>query len=75
LKFVVSTQKDVDEALRYTDVYRKHGFKGDVYLMPVGGVESVYSLNNRNVAELALKYGLRYSDRLQVPIWKNAWGT
>jgi hypothetical protein len=51
------------------------GFTGNVYLMPVGGVESVYSLNNRTVAELAMKYGLRYSDRIQVPLFKNAWGT
>jgi len=46
-----------------------------VYLMPVGGVESVYHLNNRTVAELAMKMGYRYSDRLQVPLFKNAWGT
>jgi len=43
--------------------------------MPVGGVESVYHMNNRTVAELAMKHGLRYSDRLQVPLFKNAWGT
>ena len=55
--------------------YRKCGFKGPVYLMPVGGVESVYTLNNRAVALLAMKYGLRYSDRLQVPLFKNEWGT
>ena len=51
------------------------GFSGSVYLMPVGGVESVYHLNNRTVAELAMKMGYRYSDRLQVPLFKNAWGT
>ena len=43
--------------------------------MPVGGVESVYNLNNRRVAELAMANGLRYSDRIQVPLFKNAWGT
>ncbi len=55
--------------------YRKAGFTGHVYLMPVGGVESVYALNNRTVADLAMKHGLRYSDRLQVPLFKNEWGT
>lgn len=75
LKFVVATQEDVTEALEVTEIYRKAGFRGQVYLMPVGGVESVYSLNNRTVAELAMKYGLRYSDRLQVPLFKNQWGT
>lgn len=75
LKFVVETEADAEEAAYATESYRAAGFKGPVYLMPVGGVESVYSLNNRRVAELAMKMGVRYSDRLQVPLFKNAWGT
>ena len=75
LKFVVATDEDVKDALKATEQYRNAGFKGPVYLMPVGGVESVYALNNRNVALLAMKHGLRYSDRLQVPLFKNEWGT
>ena len=75
LKFVVATDQDVADALKAIEQYRNAGFKGHVYLMPVGGVESVYSLNNRHVAELAMKHGLRYSDRLQVPLFKNEWGT
>ena len=75
LKLVVATEEDAEEALETVDIYRAAGFTGPVYLMPVGGVESVYHLNNRRVAELAMKYGLRYSDRLQVPLFKNSWGT
>lgn len=75
LKFVVATEDDAEEALETIDIYRAEGFTGPVYLMPVGGVESVYTLNNRRVAELAMKNGLRYSDRLQVPLFKNEWGT
>lgn len=75
LKFVVATDADVEEALWTIQVYRQAGFQGHVYLMPVGGVESVYALNNRRVAELAMRHGLRYSDRLQVPLFKNEWGT
>ena len=75
LKFVVATEADVADALKARDQYRAAGFKGSVYLMPVGGIESVYTLNNRNVALLAMKHGLRYSDRLQVPLFKNEWGT
>ena len=75
LKFVVATEADVTEALHATVEYRRAGFEGHVYLMPVGGVESVYALNNRRVAELAMKHGVRYSDRLQVPLFKNEWGT
>lgn len=75
LKFVVATEQDAEEALAATEKYRAAGFTGPVYLMPVGGVENVYAMNNRRVAELAMKHGLRYSDRLQVPLFKNAWGT
>lgn len=75
LKFVIASNEDMLEVLEVTDLYRSAGFTGNVYVMPVGGVESVYSLNNRTVAELAMKYGLRYSDRIQVPLFKNAWGT
>lgn len=75
LKFVIATEQDFADAERAIAEYRKAGFTGHVYLMPVGGVESVYALNNRNVADLAMKNGLRYSDRLQVPLFKNEWGT
>ena len=75
LKFVVSTEDDIEEAIETLDIYRENGFTGHCYLMPVGGVESVYALNNRAVAIAAMKNGLRYSDRLQVPLFKNEWGT
>ena len=75
LKFVVATEQDIEDALKATNEYRTAGFKGNVYLMPVGGVESVYALNNKTIAMAAMKHGLRYSDRLQVPLFKNEWGT
>ena len=75
LKFVIATEQDFADAQRATAEFRAAGFTGHVYLMPVGGVESVYALNNRRVADLAMRHGLRYSDRLQVPLFKNEWGT
>jgi organic radical activating enzyme len=75
LKFVIATEQDFADAECAIAAYRSAGFKGHVYLMPVGGVESVYAMNNKNVAILAMKHGLRYSDRLQVPLFKNEWGT
>ena len=75
LKFVVATEDDIEEAIETLDIYRENGFTGHCSLMPVGGVESVYALNNRAVAIAAMKNGLRYSDRLQVPLFKNEWGT
>jgi organic radical activating enzyme len=75
LKFVIATEQDFADAECAIAAYRSAGFAGNIYLMPVGGVESVYAMNNRNVALLAMKHGLRYSDRLQVPLFKNEWGT
>ena len=75
LKFVIATEQDFADAECAIAAYRTAGFRGHVYLMPVGGVESVYAMNNKNVALLAMKHGLRYSDRLQVPLFKNEWGT
>jgi len=75
LKFVVATEEDIADAECAVGAFRSAGFKGHVYLMPVGGVESVYTLNAKNVALAAMKRGWRYSDRLQVPLFKNEWGT
>jgi len=75
LKFVVATEQDIADAECAVSAYRAAGFTGHVYLMPVGGVESVYNLNAKNVALAAMKRGWRYSDRLQVPLFKNEWGT
>ena len=75
LKFVVATEQDIADAECAVGAYRAAGFTGHIYLMPVGGVESVYILNAKNVALAAMKRGWRYSDRLQVPLFKNEWGT
>ena len=75
LKFVVATEQDIADAECAVGAFRNAGFNGHVYLMPVGGVESVYTLNAKNVALAAMKRGWRYSDRLQVPLFKNEWGT
>ena len=46
-----------------------------IYLMPAGGTTMHYDNNERWVADLAMKHGWRYTPRLQVQLWKNAWGT
>jgi len=75
LKFVVATEQDVEDVDRAVAEYRAAGFGGQVYLMPAGGLPEAYHLNTTQVAELALRKGYRYSPRLQVDIWRNAWGT
>ena len=75
LKFVIATKDDAIEADKAVKEFRTAGFRGPIYFMPCGGVESIYNLNARNVAVEAMNRGYRYSDRLQVPLFKNEWGT
>jgi len=75
LKFVIATKEDAIEADKAVNEFRASGFRGPVYFMPCGGVESLYNLNAKNVAIEAMNRGYRYSDRLQVPLFKNEWGT
>jgi len=75
LKFVVSTLEDVQEAEEAVNEYKKRGFDGPIYLMPVGGTFEVYNSNARKVAEMAMNKGWRYSARLHCDIFKNAWNT
>ena len=75
LKFVVATESDVEEAEQAYNEYKKYGFRGPIYLMSVGGTTESFSKTNRQVAELALKKGWRYSDRLHIGLWGNAWAT
>lgn len=74
LKFVVAKMEDFDELDRAVDEYRIRGFAGPVFVMPVGGVVSVYDGNRIHVADEALKRGYWYSPRLHVDLWGNGWG-
>ena len=74
LKFVVENPADFDEVDRAVKAYRDAGFSGVVYIMPVGGVVSVYNGNKFNVADEAMRRGYYYSPRLHVDLWGNSWG-
>ena len=71
LKFVVQDNDDIKE------VKTAHGVLGNfpVYLMPVGGTVEGLELTEKQVAEMALKYGYKFSPRLHVNLFGNAWGT
>ena len=75
LKFVVANEVDLKDAEKAVDEFQAGKFDGPIYLMPLGGVDSVYNYNAKTVAEIAMNKGWRYSPRLQVDLWKNAWGT
>lgn len=74
-KFVASTQQDVADVDIMLAKYKEHGINIPVYLMAVGGTSDTFKLNNNNVAQMCMDRGWMYSDRLQVSLWSNAWGT
>ena len=72
LKFVVQNEDDMIEVKTAQHVY---GLNVPVYLMPVGGTVEGLELTEKQVANVALKYGYRFSPRLHVHLFGNAWGT
>jgi organic radical activating enzyme len=75
LKFVVATQGDFDEVKRAVDAYRSAGVECPVYLMPLGGRSEEYALNVKDVAEACMAEGWRFTPRLHISLFGNAWGT
>lgn len=75
LKFVVATPEDFVEVKKAVDQYRSANFHGLVYVMPIGGVESVYHSNEFNVAKMAMEEGWYFSPRLHIDLFGNAWAT
>jgi len=75
LKFVVATQSDFDEVKKAVDAYRGAGVECPVYLMPLGGRSEEYVLNVKDVAEACMAEGWRFTPRLHISLFGNAWGT
>jgi len=73
-KFVVGDEEDMVEVERALDVYATVMDGFEVYLMPVGGTIEGYQMSKVQVAELAMKYGYNFSDRLHITLWGNKWG-
>ena len=74
-KFVVADSVDIEEAGRAVDAYRAAGINVPIYLMPLGGRSEEYNLNVQEVADICLERGWRFSPRLHISLFGNAWGT
>ncbi len=75
-KWVVSNQEEWEDVQTAKKLYEEGNvYVDDIYLMPAGGTTKLYDGNEQWVAELCMKHGYRFSPRLQVQLWKNAWGT
>jgi organic radical activating enzyme len=75
LKFVVASNDDFDEVTRAVQAYRDNGVECPVYLMPLGGRSEEYNLNVKDVAEACMERGWRFTPRLHISLFGNAWGT
>ena len=75
LKFVVADRTDIDEAGRAVNEYRSAGVDCPVYLMPLGGRSEEYNLNVQEVANICMEKGWRFTPRLHISLFGNAWGT
>ena len=75
LKFVVADKDDVNEVSKAVAAYREAGVECPVYLMPLGGRSEEYTLNVKEVADLCMERGWRFTPRLHISLFGNAWGT
>ena len=75
LKFVVADRTDIEEAGRAVDEYKAAGIHCPVYLMPLGGRSEEYNLNVNEVANICMEKGWRFTPRLHISLFGNAWGT
>ena len=75
LKFVCADHADFDEAGRAVEEYRAAGVECPVYIMPLGGRSEEYTLNEKQVAHLCMERGWRFSPRMHIGLFGNAWGT
>jgi 7-carboxy-7-deazaguanine synthase len=75
LKFVVADMDDVAEVRKAVQLYRDAGVECPVYLMPMGGRSEGYDLTVQEVAKLCMAEGWRFTPRLHISLFGNAWGT
>ena len=75
-KFVVRDMIDFDEVDIYVDAYKKAGVELDsVYCMPEGATFEQQTLTEKDVAEACMLTGYKFSPRLHINLFGNAWGT
>jgi len=74
-KFVVATNDDFEEIGRAVEAYGQAGINCPVYAMPLGGRSEEYNLNVQEVANACMERGWRFTPRLHISLFGNAWGT
>lgn len=68
-KFVIKTEKDMEEVRRILETYLLEVGKERIFLMPLAGSRKEYIEIAPKVAELALKYGFNFSPREHIVLY------
>ena len=75
-KFVVRDIDCFSEVDTFVNAYKEAGVKLDaVYCMPEGATFEQQTLTAKGVAEACMKTGYKFSPRLHIDLFGNAWGT
>ena len=75
-KFVVRDINDFEEVDTFVNAYKEAGVKLDaVYCMPEGATLEQQTLTAKGVAEACMETGYKFSPRLHIDLFGNAWGT
>jgi len=75
-KFVVRDELCFDEVDLFVKNYKDFGVQLDsVFCMPEGATLEQQSLTEKGVAEICMKTGYKFSPRLHISLFGNAWGT
>lgn len=75
-KFVVRDMIDFDEVDLYVDAYKNAGVVLDsIFCMPEGATFEQQALTEKDVAEACMLTGYKFSPRLHINLFGNAWGT
>ena len=75
-KFVVRDMTDFEEVDMFVDSYKESGVNLDsIFCMPEGATLEQQTLTEKNVVDACMKTGYKFSPRLHITLFGNAWGT
>ena len=75
-KFVVRDMDDFEEVDVFVSEYKDAGVELDaIYCMPEGATFEQQALTEKDVAEACMQTGYKFSPRLHINLFGNAWGT
>ena len=75
-KFVVRDMSDFEEVDIFVNEYKDAGVELDaIYCMPEGATFEQQTLTAKGVADACMQTGYKYSPRLHIDLFGNAWGT